>query len=107
MATYIEYVLEDGSKLLVEADESTIGAIKAADASGNIIIKAEEKFQDAVKFIKSSTSTLRQELKELEADDIEVTFGIKTIGEIGLFAICKTGAEMNYQVTLKWSKKAI
>ena len=105
MATYIEYTLEDGSTLLVEVDESTGGAIKAADASGNVIIKAEEKFKDALKSVKSSVATLWQGLADLAADDIEVTFGIKTAGEVGLFAVCKAGAEVNYEVKLKWSKK--
>lgn len=105
MATYIEYTLEDGSTLLVEVDESTGGAIKAADASGNVIIKAEEKFKDALKSIRGSVATLWQGLADLDADDVEVTFGIKTVGEVGLFAVCKAGAEMNYEVKLKWTKK--
>ncbi len=105
MATYIEYTLEDGSILLVEADESAGGAVKAADVSGNIIIKAEEKFKDAFKSVKSSVAALRQGLANLEADGIEVTFGMKTVGEVGLFTICKAGMEANYEVRLTWSNK--
>src|SRR5207248_11000143 len=103
MAVYIEYVLEDGGTLLVEVDEATSGPIKAADKSGNLIIKAEEKFKDALKSLRSSVATLRQGLAELEADDIEVTFGIKSVGEAGVFAVCKVGAEVNYEVKLKWT----
>ena len=105
MATYIEYTLEDGSTLLVEVDESTGGAIKASDASGNVIVKAEAKFKDALKSVRSSAASLWQGLADLQADDIEVTFGIKTVGEVGMFAVCKAGAEVNYEVKLKWSKK--
>jgi len=105
MATYIEYTLEDGGTLLVEVDESTGGAIKAADVSGNVIIKTEEKFIDALKAVRSSVAALWQGLADLEAEGVEVTFGIKTVGEVGLFAVCKAGAEVNYEVKLTWSKK--
>ena len=105
MATYIEYILEDGSTLLVETDESTGGAIKAADVSGNVIIRAEKKLMEALASVRQSVATLRKELSELQADDVEVTFGIKTVGEAGLFAVCKAGAEMNYEVKLRWARK--
>lgn len=105
MATYIEYMQEDGTPLLIEVDESTGQAIKASDASGNTIIKAEHNFKDALKSIKSSVTTLYQQFTDLQMDDIEVTFGIKTVGEVGLLAVCKAGAEVNYEVKLKWSKK--
>lgn len=104
MATYIEYTLEDGSTLLVETDESTAGAIKAADAGGNVFVSAKEKFRDALRAVRSSVTALRQELEGLETDGVEVTFGIKTVGETGLFAVCKASAEVNYQVRLTWSR---
>ncbi len=105
MATYIEYTLEDGSTLLVEADESTEGAVKAADEHGNVVLKAGKTLKDALGSIKQSVATLRKELSELQADEVEVTFGMKTVGEVGLFAICKAGGEMNYEVKLHWAKK--
>ncbi len=105
MAIYIKYTLEDGSKLLIETDESTEGAIKAADEHGNVIIKAEKMLKDALASIKQSVTVLNQELSELKADSVEVTFGIKTVGEMGFFAICKAGGEMNFEVKLHWSKE--
>jgi hypothetical protein len=105
MATYIQYTLEDGSTLLVEVDEDTEAATKAADTYGNFIIKAEKQFKEALASVKQSVKTLGEELSELAPDDVEVTFGIKTTGEAGLFAVCKVGAEMNYEVKLHWSKQ--
>lgn len=104
MATYIEYIQEDGHMLLIEVDESAGQAIKASEISGNTIIKAEHSFKEALQSIKSSITTLRQGFADLQVDDVEVTFGIKTVGEMGLFAICKAGAEINYEVKLKWTK---
>lgn len=105
MAVYIEYTLTDGGTLWVEANESTSGAIKAADASGNIIIKAEKMLQDSLASVRQSAMDLRQGLSGLQADEVEVAFGIKVVGEAGLFVVAKTGAEVNYEVTLRWTKK--
>lgn len=41
----------------------------------------------------------------MDAEQVEITFGVKAMGELGLFAVGKCGAEANYQVTLKWSNK--
>lgn len=105
MATYIEYLQEDGSALLVEVSAATGQAIKASGTSDNTIIKAEHSFKDALKSIRSSVATLWQGLADVQADDIEVTFGIKAVGEAGIFAICKAGAEVNYEVKLCWTKQ--
>jgi hypothetical protein len=105
MAIYIEYTLDDGSILLIETDPSVENMTKAADVGGNVIIKAEKMFKDALASVKQSVATLRHELAELNADDVEVTFGIKTVGELGVFAVCKAGGEMNYEVKVRWSKQ--
>ncbi|HZR42434.1 MAG TPA: hypothetical protein VFB12_20095, partial [Ktedonobacteraceae bacterium] len=62
MATYIEYLQEDGNVLLVEVSASTGQAVKASGTGGNIIIKAENSFKDALKSIRSSVTTLWQGL---------------------------------------------
>jgi Trypsin-co-occurring domain 1 len=103
MTTYVEYRLEGDGTLLVQVDEPTDAATKAADVSGNVIIKAEKMFKDALISVRQSVAILRRELTELQADDIEVTFGIKTVGELGLFAVCKAGGEINYEVKVRWS----
>ena len=39
-----------------------------------------------------------------QADEVEVSFGLKASGELGSFMIAKVEAEANYSVTLKWKK---
>jgi hypothetical protein len=46
-------------------------------------------------------------LKELQADEVELSFGIMVTGEVGDFAVAKIGMEANYEVTLKWKKEAL
>ena len=105
MATFIEYELEDGTIILIEADEPPqSGLVQASrDKDGNVIKKAAKKFGDAFAGVKASVAAFRQELDELSVDEVEVTFGVKIAGELGNMAIGKVGTEANYQVTLKWS----
>jgi hypothetical protein len=106
MATYIEYELEDGITVLIESSEPESGVVRASrDKEGNVIKKAGQKFEAALAGIKPWAAALRRQLDDLLADEIEVTFGVKVVGEAGNFAVGKVGAEANYEVTLKWSNK--
>jgi hypothetical protein len=107
MATYIEYQLEDGTTILVEADQpQPSGVTKASrDKAGNVITSVNQKFEDAFAGVKKSALVLRRQLEDIRADEVEVTFGLKATGEAGNFAIGKVGMEGNYTVKLKWSNK--
>jgi len=43
-------------------------------------------------------------LHDVQADEVEVQFGLKATREFGnnMFAVGKAGVEANYEVTLKW-----
>lgn len=108
MATYLEYQLDDGTTILVEIEEpKTSGVTKASrDTVGNVIQSVNQKFEDAFAGIKKSALALRQQLEEMRADEVEVTFGLKATGDLGNFAVGKVGAEANYTVTLKWKNES-
>jgi hypothetical protein len=105
MTTYIEYELEEGLTCLVETKEDqTSGIVKAARKEGEPeIIKAENKFSAALEGVHRSAVAIRNKLEDLQADEIEVTFGLKTTGKVGNFAIAEVGVEANYSVKLKWT----
>jgi hypothetical protein len=107
MATYVEYQLEDGTTILVETDEKkTRGWTKASNNKvGDLIASVDQKFEQAFAGVKKSAMVLRQQLEEMRADEVTVTFGLKAAGEAGNFAIGKVTGEANYTVTLKWSNK--
>lgn len=107
MATYIKYQMEDGTTILVETTESKVGGVAPAgrDKIGNIIVSVNQKFEDAFLSVKKSAAVLRQQLEELRADEVEVTFGLKATGELGNFAIGQIGVEANYMVKLKWQNQ--
>lgn len=104
MSIYIRYELKDGNTLLIETDEPEGNVVKVARESGNVIISASTKFQEALHSAKASTIALLDELNDLPIEEMEITFGLKSVGEAGLFAVGKIGMEANYQITLKWKK---
>jgi len=56
--------------------------------------------------VRISALQIRKKLHDVQADEVEVKFGLKATGEVGnnMFAIGKAGMEANYEVTLKWKK---
>lgn len=106
MPTYVEYELEEGLTILIERSEEQIGFVKAArDSDGNVIIHTTKKFDEALDSVQAQAALMRNKLKDLRADEVEVTFGLTTTGELGIFAVGKVGVEANYEVTLKWKNE--
>jgi hypothetical protein len=103
MSTYIEYQMEDGSTVLVEAESVTGGVVKAS-RGGVDVIRAGKKFTEALASIRGSLKVLVAEMDALNVEGAEVKFGLKAVGEAGVFAVGKVGGEMNYEVTLIWKK---
>lgn len=103
MPTYIEYTMDDGSTVLVEA-ESSMGGVVKASRGGVDVVQAGKKFSEALASIRGSLKALITEMDALKVEEAEVKFGLKAVGEAGVFAVGKVGGEMNYEVTLKWKK---
>ena len=103
MATYFEYELPDGTKVLVEAVQDQNTVVKASSrGSEEGVIKTGEQLGEALGGVGRSAMTLRQTFQSFAADDIEIKFSLKATGEAGIFVIGKVGMEANYEVTLKW-----
>lgn len=105
MSNFYEYQLEDGTTVLVQTSQKKpagLTKVSRGDKVGNVISSVNQKFTDAFAGVKASAVVLRRQLEELQADEVEVTFGLTATGEFGNFAIGQVGAEANYEITLKW-----
>ena len=104
MPQYIRYTLEDGFELLIEASASE-GSVTRSSLS-NKIEQAGTSFDAALDSVRISALQIRKKLHDVQADEVEVKFGLKATGELGnnMFAVGKAGIEANYEVTLKWKK---
>ena len=103
MPVYIEYHTDDGTTVLVES-ESSMGGVVKASRDGVDVIKAGKSFTAAWASARSSLKALIAEMDALQVEEAEVKFGLKAVGEAGIFAVGKVGGEMNYEITLKWKK---
>ncbi len=103
MPTYFEYTMEDGSVLIVEGEAQGEGIVKAS-RGGMDVVEAGKKFSEALASVRGSLKDLVAELDALQVDAAEVRFGLKAVGEAGVFAVGKVGGEINYEITLKWKK---
>lgn len=114
MPNYIQFTTEDGGTVLVEVEQQEValrgGVTKAGlkDRLQESIAMAQAKFDDALQravkqnvrpFVKSAQDLAN----EMDAAEMQVTFGLSMIGELGNVAVGKAGAQSNYTVTLKWT----
>ncbi|MBD2439340.1 CU044_2847 family protein [Nostoc sp. FACHB-110] len=103
-----EFLLENGTKFLVEIDESenNNALVRAARPdTGQMVVEAKKKFDEVLEQIQPVASEIISKLSRLNtpADEIEVKFGIKLNAAAG--AIFTTvGGEANYEITLKWKQ---
>ncbi len=107
MKQLIEYSLEDGTKFLIEVDEpeSTSAVERVALPSGQLALKAQQSFEEALEKVKPVASTIISKLRSLNtpADEVEVKFGLKLTAEAGAI-FSSVGGEVSYEITLKWNQ---
>ena len=104
MTTYIEYELDENTTILVEAPEDAGGGVVKASRGSGEPVQSKLNFKQAFANVKGSIKAVMAEFDDLHVEEAEIKFGLKSIGEAGIFAIGKVGGEMNYEVTLKWKK---
>ncbi len=107
MKQLVEYSLEDGTKFLIEVDEpeSTPAVERVALPSGQLVLKAQQSFEEALEKVKPVASTIISKLRNLNtpADEVEVKFGLKLTAEAGAI-FSSVGGEVSYEITLKWKQ---
>lgn len=103
----IDFPLEDGTHLLVEGEIREIETCEVkTPQSRNVIVKAQQNFDEAMDKIKPAASVIIAKLRSIHdsPNEIEVQFGIKLSADAGAF-VASAGVEANYLVTLKWKDK--
>ena len=111
MSKYVEFPLEGGGSILIEAaDEparASAGFLRDGDAHPGAE-KAQQSFDASVEAVRRSADLLVTKLRDLSAppDELQVTFSLKASGEMGGLTVGKSGlgADANFNVMLKWQK---
>jgi hypothetical protein len=107
VSKYLEFPLEGGGSILIEAaDEPTrtsAGFLRDGDSHAGAD-KAQQSFDASVEAVRRSANLLVSKLRELTPDELQVNFNLKASGEMGGLTVGKSGADANYSVMLKWQK---
>ena len=109
MSKYVEFPLEGGGSILIEAGDepsrASAGFLRDGDSHG-AADKAQLSFDASVEAVRRSADLLVTKLRELSTppDELQVNFNLKASGEMGGLTVGKSGAEANYTVMLKWQK---
>ena len=101
-----EFLLEgaDGPKVLVEVDEMATSADGVRGfRGGSALAQAGQTFEASIAGIKTVAGKVLSVVKELAADQGEVTLGFKLTASSGVI-LAKVGGEANIGVKLLWKK---
>lgn len=102
MKQLVEYELEGNHTIIVEVNLPEAGIERAG--RGDQIVKAKERFGDALEQIKPVAQTVLSKLEGLSADEINVEFGIKLGAKAGVI-VASADSEANFTVTLTWKRE--
>jgi hypothetical protein len=101
MAEVVRFGLADGSSVLVEVDEESLG-IRRVGRTSDGVIEAGRQLTDALGTVSDAARASFEVLRQLNPDRLELDFGVKLSGEAGAL-IAKTAAEGHFTVKVTWS----
>lgn len=114
MAHYLKYQTTDGVVVLVEVEsevevpqEGVVKAGRVGEKVRDAVEEVQTRFEDAMNAVRTNAEVVIGKVKSLSErpDEVEVTFGLKATGELGNFAVAKTGAEANYTIKMTWKRE--
>ncbi|MBT7081815.1 MAG: hypothetical protein HN855_07165 [Anaerolineae bacterium] len=97
--------MDENTTILIKAPKDVNSGIVRASRGAGEPVQSKLNFKQAFANVKGSIKAVMAEFDDLHVEEAEIKFGLKSIGEAGIFAIGKVGGEMNYEVTLKWKKE--
>ena len=104
MEKYVEFVLRDGSQIIVETDELALGDVNAGRRMISKI--AEGEFGQGVEHAHKAALIILDKVRDtLEAPyEVEVTFGLKASSDLGMLVVARNGTDASYSIKLKWNR---
>jgi hypothetical protein len=104
MKRLVRFTLEDGSTVLIEAEETEVEGemIRVSSTSREIVNISDKTFEESLGIVKPVANTVLNKLKDLSKlpEEVKVSFGISMDLKAGMFVTSGMGA--NFNVTLTW-----
>jgi hypothetical protein len=106
MKRLIEFPLEDGTTIMVEAEVPEEPGMAPAARGESGVQRAQKTFEEALDRIRPAAQVLIQKLRALSdpPDQIQVEFGLSLNAQAGAF-IAAASTEAHYKVTLTWRRE--
>jgi Trypsin-co-occurring domain 1 len=100
----IEFPLEDGGSVVVEA-EGPAGEVVRGLHPSDVPIQTKETFEAALARVQPAAIAIVNRLRGLAdaPDEIEVEFGVQLSAELGAF-VAKASADANFRISLRWQR---
>ena len=105
MSELVEYELADGTRVLIEVEETRAGPVTRGGRGADVIEKADGTLEAALQRIGPVTAAAFEQLRQVAdpPDEIDIEFGVKLHADLGAI-IARTGGEANFQISLRWRR---
>lgn len=103
MTRVIEFPLDDGSLLRVQAADADLPAGPVPASRGEQLLKAGETLEQSFQRVVPALTAVATRLRELSPDQLSVEFGLTLTAEAGVI-VAKGGVEVHFTVNLAWSR---
>lgn len=105
MKRYVEFRLEQGGTVVVEANEPESSGTTRAARPNEIAEAAGTTFEQALSIIQPTVSAIISKLRDLTdpPDQAEAEFGLKLGGKVNA-VIASGSSEANFKIKLTWKR---
>ncbi len=105
MTHLIEFPLDSGGSVLVEATERTAGPVTRGLKGPDVVERAHQTFEEAFHRVRPAVDAALAQLRGLAArpDEVRIDFALTLHAEAGAF-IAAVGSTANFAVALTWRR---
>jgi hypothetical protein len=101
MAGIVEFPVEAGGVLRVQAAGLDQTLLPAGPSAGRAVTRATDTLEGAMRAVTPALDAVTGALRKLSPDEVTVEFGILLEAETGV-VVAKGSAEVHFTVTLAW-----
>lgn len=94
MAPYVEYELENGGTVRIQTN----------DDDQQLESQSVQSLEDALAGVQQTAGQMIWAFKEMNIDEMELSFGLIADGDDGSLQVCRKCSESNFEVKLRWRR---
>ncbi|MCD4671976.1 MAG: hypothetical protein K8R77_04865 [Anaerolineaceae bacterium] len=95
MAPYVEYELENGGTVRIQTNAG-------GGDDQRLELQSVQSLEDALAGVQQTAGQMIRTFKEMNIDEMELSFGLIANGDDGSLQVCRKCSESNFEVKLRW-----